>query len=122
MELGAKQVSVLRDGVEVTVPVERLVVGDLFVVRGAVDDGEVATEPSEPSPEGLTTYLERWFAEQGLDRPHVAGNSLGGGLALERRNPSSAPRQARRYKKVSRPQYRGRPPKMAFGMLHLLRS
>jgi pimeloyl-ACP methyl ester carboxylesterase len=42
-----------------------------------------ATEPSEPSPEGLTTYLERWFAEQGLDRPHVAGNSLGGGLALE---------------------------------------
>jgi pimeloyl-ACP methyl ester carboxylesterase len=40
-------------------------------------------EPAEPSPEGLTTYLERWFAEQGLDRPHVAGNSLGGGVALE---------------------------------------
>src|SRR5712675_383795 len=44
------------------------------------------------------------------------------GLALERRNPSSATRQARRCKKVSRPQYRGRPPKMAFGMLVLLRS
>ena len=27
--------------------------------------------------------LERWFAEQGLDRPHVAGNSMGGGIALE---------------------------------------
>ena len=27
--------------------------------------------------------MERWFAEQGLDRPHVAGNSLGGGIALE---------------------------------------
>ena len=40
-------------------------------------------EPADPSPEGLTTYLERWFADQGLDRPHVAGNSLGGGLALE---------------------------------------
>jgi Cu+-exporting ATPase len=33
MELGAKQVSLLRDGVEVTVPVERLAVGDVFVVR-----------------------------------------------------------------------------------------
>jgi pimeloyl-ACP methyl ester carboxylesterase len=42
-----------------------------------------ANEPAEPSPAGLTTYLERWFAEQGLDRPHVAGNSMGGGLALE---------------------------------------
>jgi pimeloyl-ACP methyl ester carboxylesterase len=42
-----------------------------------------ATEPVEPTPEDLTTYVERWFAEQGLDRPHVAGNSLGGGLALE---------------------------------------
>jgi pimeloyl-ACP methyl ester carboxylesterase len=42
-----------------------------------------AKEPADPSPVGLATYLERWFAEQGLDRPHVAGNSLGGGLALE---------------------------------------
>jgi pimeloyl-ACP methyl ester carboxylesterase len=45
--------------------------------------GDSGTEAADPSPEGLTTYLERWFAEQGLDRPHVAGNSLGGGLALE---------------------------------------
>lgn len=37
----------------------------------------------EPTADGLTTHLERWFAEQGLDRPHVAGNSMGGGLALE---------------------------------------
>jgi pimeloyl-ACP methyl ester carboxylesterase len=42
-----------------------------------------ANEPADPSPVGLATYLEGWFAEQGLDRPHVAGNSLGGGLALE---------------------------------------
>jgi pimeloyl-ACP methyl ester carboxylesterase len=42
-----------------------------------------ATEPAEPTPAGFTTYLERWFAEQGLGRPHVAGNSMGGGLALE---------------------------------------
>jgi pimeloyl-ACP methyl ester carboxylesterase len=45
--------------------------------------GGSAAETADPSPEGLTTYLERWFAEQGLVRPHVAGNSLGGGLALE---------------------------------------
>ena len=42
-----------------------------------------ATEPSDPSPAGLTDAVQRWFAAQGLDRPHVAGNSLGGGLALE---------------------------------------
>jgi pimeloyl-ACP methyl ester carboxylesterase len=42
-----------------------------------------ASEAAASSPEGLTTYLERWFAEQGLERPHVAGNSLGGGIALE---------------------------------------
>jgi pimeloyl-ACP methyl ester carboxylesterase len=42
-----------------------------------------ATESAEPTPAGFTTYLERWFAEQGLGRPHVAGNSMGGGLALE---------------------------------------
>jgi pimeloyl-ACP methyl ester carboxylesterase len=27
--------------------------------------------------------LQRFFAEQGLDRPHIAGNSTGGGIALE---------------------------------------
>ncbi|MGZ6674201.1 MAG: alpha/beta fold hydrolase [Solirubrobacteraceae bacterium] len=42
-----------------------------------------ATEQSDPSPAGLTDAMQRWFAEQGLDRPHVAGNSLGGGIALE---------------------------------------
>ena len=42
-----------------------------------------ANAPAEPSPAGLTTYLEGWLAELGIDRPHVAGNSLGGGIALE---------------------------------------
>ena len=27
--------------------------------------------------------MEQWFAEQGLGRPHVAGNSMGGAIALE---------------------------------------
>lgn len=32
---------------------------------------------------GLTDAVAEWMAEQGLDRPHVAGNSTGGGIALE---------------------------------------
>lgn len=31
----------------------------------------------------LTDAIEAWIGEQGLDRPHVAGNSTGGGIALE---------------------------------------
>ena len=33
LELGAKDVAVLRDGVETRIPTEQLAVGDLFVVR-----------------------------------------------------------------------------------------
>ena len=44
---------------------------------------ESPQEDFEPTPAGFTAYLERWFAEQGLDRPHVAGNSMGGAIALE---------------------------------------
>jgi pimeloyl-ACP methyl ester carboxylesterase len=40
-------------------------------------------EPVDPTPAGLTTRMEQWFAEQGLGRPHVAGNSMGGAIALE---------------------------------------
>ncbi|HEY3529156.1 MAG TPA: heavy metal translocating P-type ATPase [Nocardioides sp.] len=62
MELGAKQVSVLRDGREVSLPVEELAVGDRFVVRpgekiatdGIVEDGASAVDRSlltgEPLP------------------------------------------------------------------------
>jgi pimeloyl-ACP methyl ester carboxylesterase len=42
-----------------------------------------AAEPFDPTPAGYTATLASWFAEQGLDRPHVAGNSMGGGIALE---------------------------------------
>jgi len=41
----------------------------------------------------FTDAFEEFFAEHGLDRPHVAGNSMGGGLVLElarRRAVSSA--------------------------------
>ncbi|RJL26505.1 copper-translocating P-type ATPase [Bailinhaonella thermotolerans] len=52
MELGAKDVAVLRDGVEKRIPVDRLRVGDLFVVRpgekiatdGVVEEGVSAVD------------------------------------------------------------------------------
>ncbi|HXR11147.1 MAG TPA: heavy metal translocating P-type ATPase [Gaiellaceae bacterium] len=62
LELGAKDACLLRDGVEELVPVERLVVGDLFVVRpgekvatdGVVVEGSSAVDRSmltgEPLP------------------------------------------------------------------------
>jgi Cu+-exporting ATPase len=54
LELGAKQVSVLRDGVEVLIPTDQLAVGDRFVVRpgekiaadGVVEDGSSAVDAS----------------------------------------------------------------------------
>ncbi|MEZ5093889.1 heavy metal translocating P-type ATPase, partial [Nocardioides sp.] len=62
LELGAKEVSVLRDGVETSVPADELVAGDLFVVRpgekvatdGVVESGTSAVDASmltgEPVP------------------------------------------------------------------------
>ncbi|MFI7434358.1 heavy metal translocating P-type ATPase [Micromonospora haikouensis] len=54
LELGARDVAVLRDGVETRVPVDRLAVGDRFVVRpgekiatdGVVDEGTSAVDAS----------------------------------------------------------------------------
>ena len=54
LELGAKDVAVVRDGVEVRVPVDQLAVGDRFVVRpgekvatdGVVEDGTSAVDAS----------------------------------------------------------------------------
>jgi pimeloyl-ACP methyl ester carboxylesterase len=45
--------------------------------------GASPPEGFEPGIEGYVARLASWFAEQGLDRPHVAGNSMGGGIALE---------------------------------------
>ncbi|MDF2712532.1 MAG: copper-translocating P-type ATPase, partial [Nonomuraea muscovyensis] len=54
LELGAKDVAVLRDGVEVRVPTDRLATGDRFVVRpgekiatdGVVEEGSSAVDAS----------------------------------------------------------------------------
>ncbi len=61
LELGAKDVAVLRDGVEIRVPVEELVADDLFVVRpgekvatdGVVVDGTSAIDASLLTGESL---------------------------------------------------------------------
>jgi pimeloyl-ACP methyl ester carboxylesterase len=45
--------------------------------------GASPAEDFEPGPHEYVARLARWFAEQGLERPHVAGNSMGGGIALE---------------------------------------
>ncbi|WP_199907523.1 heavy metal translocating P-type ATPase [Nocardioides terrigena] len=57
MELGAKEVAVLRDGTEVRVPIEQLAVGDHFVVRpgeAVATDGEV-TEGSSAIDRSMLT-------------------------------------------------------------------
>jgi pimeloyl-ACP methyl ester carboxylesterase len=64
------------------------VVGELASSRRviAVDIpgfGESPLDGAEPTPSGFAVSLERWFAEQGIDRPHVAGNSMGATIALE---------------------------------------
>ncbi|MEO7125741.1 MAG: heavy metal translocating P-type ATPase [Nakamurella sp.] len=49
VEIGAKEVSVLRDGVETTIPIGQLVVGDTFVVRPGekiATDGQVVAGAS----------------------------------------------------------------------------
>ena len=49
----------------------------------AVDmPGFGASPPGPRTVEGLADALARFVSELGLERPHVAGNSLGGGVAL----------------------------------------
>jgi Cu+-exporting ATPase len=61
LELGAKDVAVIRDGVEVRVPIGQLAVGDLFVVRpgekiatdGVVEQGSSAVDMSMITGESM---------------------------------------------------------------------
>jgi pimeloyl-ACP methyl ester carboxylesterase len=54
----------------------------------ACDSPGFARSPELPAdvPRTVTAYAEAyaaWFEDRGLDRPHVAGNSMGGAIALE---------------------------------------
>ena len=61
LELGAKEVSVVRDGVEARIPTDELIVGDQFVVRpgekiatdGVIEDGTSAVDASMVTGESL---------------------------------------------------------------------
>ncbi|MEV4422319.1 alpha/beta hydrolase [Patulibacter sp. NPDC049589] len=48
-----------------------------FAGSPALPEGVPATIPS------YADAFAAWFADRGLDRPHVAGNSMGGAIALE---------------------------------------
>lgn len=53
----------------------------------AVDLPGFGTRPADPSvtpgPVGYAEWLAKFCVEQGIERPHVVGNSMGGGIALE---------------------------------------
>jgi pimeloyl-ACP methyl ester carboxylesterase len=45
--------------------------------------GDSAPRPGPPNVENLASAVQELVGELGLGRPHVAGNSMGGGVALE---------------------------------------
>jgi pimeloyl-ACP methyl ester carboxylesterase len=47
---------------------------------GSSEPLDAAVDPTIPA---YTDVFAAWFAEQGIERPHVAGNSMGGAIALE---------------------------------------
>ena len=83
LELGAKDVAVLRDGVEVRIPVEQLAVGDRFVVRpgekiatdGIVESGSSAVDASLLTGESVPVDVKPGDA--------VAGATVNAGGRLE---------------------------------------
>src|SRR3954454_17389149 len=85
LELGAKEVSVLRDGAERLVPVEQLAVDDLFVVRPGEEiaaDGEVTDGSSAVDASMLTG--ESVPVEVGPGDPVVGGTVNAGGRLVVR--------------------------------------
>ncbi|MFI2706746.1 heavy metal translocating P-type ATPase [Nocardioides sp. CER28] len=73
LELGAKSVSVLRGGVETSIPVDQLAVGDLFVVRpgekvatdGVVESGTSAVDASMLTGESVPVDVGPGYAVVG---------------------------------------------------------
>jgi pimeloyl-ACP methyl ester carboxylesterase len=46
--------------------------------------GDSPADPGvRPGPRGYADWLAGWLAEEGVERPHVVGSSMGGGVALE---------------------------------------
>ncbi|HEV2758979.1 MAG TPA: HAD-IC family P-type ATPase, partial [Acidimicrobiales bacterium] len=85
LELGAKDVAVLRNGMERRIPVDQLAVGDLFVVRpgekvatdGVVDEGTLAIDASLLTGESVPVEVAEG------DRVTGAPVNVGGRLVVE---------------------------------------
>jgi pimeloyl-ACP methyl ester carboxylesterase len=46
-------------------------------------DSPMLPDDEQPTVEALMRAVASWWGELGIERPHVAGNSLGGGIVLE---------------------------------------
>jgi Cu+-exporting ATPase len=83
LELGAKDVAVLRDGAEVRIPIDQLTVGDTFVVRpgekiatdGVITEGTSAVDASMVTGESVPV-------EVGPDDPVVGATVNAGGRLI----------------------------------------
>ena len=105
LELGAKEARILRDGDEVSVPIEEVAVGDLVVVRPGekiATDGEVVDGRSAVDQSLLTGESVPVEVEPGSE---VAGATLNtyGRLSSARRRSAPTPRSHRLRASSSRP-------------------
>jgi len=67
-------------------PVVPLLTGErdvLCVDLPGFGESPILPDDEVPTVQALARALVRWWEELGLERPHVGGNSLGGGIALE---------------------------------------
>ena len=79
LELGAKEARVLRDGIEVSVPIDELSIGDVFVVRpgekiatdGVVVEGDSAVDQSMLTGEPAARRRRGRRHRRRRDRQHV---------------------------------------------------
>jgi pimeloyl-ACP methyl ester carboxylesterase len=81
---------VLLHGIGLRWQINRPVIGRLASDHDVIACDSPGFGGSPPLPAGVvptihayTDAFERFFADLGLDRPHVAGNSMGGAIALE---------------------------------------
>lgn len=67
-------------------PVVPLLAGERDVLAADLPgfgDSPVLPGGEQPTVAALARAVAAWWGELGIERPHVAGNSLGGGIALE---------------------------------------
>ena len=90
LELGAKDVAILRDGVEIRVPIEQLAVDDLFVVRpgekiatdGVIEEGTSAIDASLLTGESVPVEVAPGDAVAGAT-VNAGGRLVGRAALLE---------------------------------------